>query len=110
MKKYSFKLFKTIALLIFGAKFSNCIFNYSDTTNYIIDTLMFSFIGICYLIFGYSLEFKLNKIILILSGLYLIAWNFLPESNYLSAVGILAIVLPMLIGKFSKETKSLVES
>lgn len=110
MKNYSFKLFKITALLIFGAKFSSWIFNYSVATNYIIDFTMFSFIGICYLIFGYFLENKLNKMIVILSGLYLIVWKFLPENNYLLKVVILAIVLPTLIGKFSKETKSLAES
>lgn len=66
---------------------------------------MFTLIGISYLIFSFSLENKLNKITLAVCGLFLILYNFLPENNYVTISGIFAIIIPMLIGKFSKETK-----
>ena len=110
MKKYTLKIISILALIILVAKISNWFFNFSDGTNNLINYLMFSVIGMSYLIYGFSLKNKLNKIILLVSGLYLIIWNFLPERSYLTIIGIFAIISPMLIGRFSKETNNPIEN
>ncbi len=107
MKIFILRLLPIFALLILFAKISNWIFKFSDYANNIINTLMFTIIGISYLIYGFSLKSKLTKIILFISGIYLIIWNYYPENNLLTFLGILAIIIPILIGKFSKETKKL---
>jgi len=66
---------------------------------------MFSVIGIAYLIFAFAYENRIKRSILLICGTYLIVGNFLPEKSYLSLIGIVAVVVPMLIGRFSKETK-----
>lgn len=105
MKKIFLKVIPFFALIILCAKISNWFLNFSNTTNSIINSLMFTLIGISYLIFSFSLENKLNRVVLVICGLFLIICNFLPETNYLSIAGIFAIIIPMLIGKFSKVTK-----
>ena len=105
MKKIFLKIIPFFALIILSAKILNWFLNFSDTTNSIINSLMFTLIGISYLIFSFSLENKLNRIILTVCGLFLIIWNFLPEKNYLTIAGIFAIIIPMVIENFSKETK-----
>lgn len=110
MKKNTFKLLSFIALVVIIVKILNWFLNFSDTTNNIINSLMFSLIGISYFILGFNLEKKLNRIILFVCGLYLIIFNFFPEKNYVAIIGILVIVTAILIRKFSKETKNAMES
>ncbi len=107
MKKSFLKIIPLFALTILSAKILNWFFNFSDTTNNIINSLMFTLIGVSFLIFSFNFKNTLFKIIVIVCGLFLMIWNFLPEKNYLTFIGILAIVIPMLIGKFSEETKEI---
>lgn len=107
MKKYLFTLFKILVIAVLIAKISNWFFNYSDKTNKLINTYMFCLIGFAYLVGSTAWQVTLNKLIFLICGLYLIVMNFLPQHTALTIVGIICILVPMLIAKFSKEVKTL---
>lgn len=105
MKKNAFSLLRVLVAIILLAKILGWFLNYNEKTNTIINSLMFIVIGIYYLIFGVALtELKL-KITLIISGIFLICMNFLPNSIVLSIIGIACIIIPILLVKYSKEFK-----
>lgn len=107
MKKNVIFILGIFAIIIFLAKISGLFINYSEKTNNIINSLMFTVIGIYYLIFGIVLtELKL-KIALIISGIFLIFMNFLPNNIVLNIIGIACIVIPMILAKYSKEVKQI---
>ncbi|KIA82574.1 hypothetical protein OA84_10460 [Kaistella solincola] len=68
---------------------------------------MFIVIGIAFMIFSYALSNKLNKSIVFLCGVYLIVMNFLPDNEVISIIGIICLVVPMLIGRFSREMREI---
>lgn len=105
MKKNVIFILGIFAIIIFLAKISGWFIHYSEKTINIINSLMFTVIGIYYLIFGIVLtELKL-KITLIISGIFLICMNFLPNNIFLNIIGIAFIVIPMILAKYSKEVK-----
>ena len=64
---------------------------------------MFMLIGISYLVAGYIWDTKLTKLILILCGLYLIAMNFTNNFDFKSIIGIVCILVPILMIRFSPD-------
>ncbi|HRV89841.1 MAG: hypothetical protein KA780_06930 [Prolixibacteraceae bacterium] len=91
-----------LAIVILLAKISNWIFNYDGQTVGVINTVMFVFLGVIWLIFGFFSDNRKTGAILIACGLYLIAWSFLPENDFFNVAGILCLVVPVLIGRFRR--------
>lgn len=106
------KTFKTIHLLfilccgiILICKILNLLFHFSDRTNNILNTMMFCLIGIAYLFAGYIWTNKMAKGILFLCGAFLIIMNLLPETVWITWTGVVCILIPLFIFRFSKEAK-----
>jgi uncharacterized membrane protein len=91
-----------LALLILLAKISNWIFDYDGQTIGILNTVMFVFLGVVWLVFGFFNDNRKAGAIIIACGLYLMAWSFLPENDFFNVVGILCLLVPVLIGRFQK--------
>ncbi len=65
---------------------------------------MFTLIGIVYLVGGFIWNKKLTNIIFLICGIYLIAMNFIGDFGISkSIIGIVCILTPVLIARFSPE-------
>ena len=103
MNKILHKIFLILIGIVLVGKMSNWFLNYSDETNQILNTGMFTLIGFKYLVGGFIWDKKLKTVIFIVCGVYLIGMNFIGDFGLKSIIGIIAILLPMLIARFSPE-------
>ena len=103
MKKTLQRIFLILIGIVLVGKMSNWFLNYSDDTNQILNAGMFMLIGIAYLAGGFIWDKKLKNVIFIVCGVYLIGMNFIGDFGLKSIIGIIAILLPMLIARFSPE-------
>lgn len=103
MKNILHKIFLILIGIVLVGKMSNWFLNYSDETNQILNAGMFTLIGIKYLVGGFIWDKKLKNVIFIVCGVYLIAMDFIGDFLIKSTIGIIAILLPMLIARFSPE-------
>ena len=103
MKKILYKIFLILIGIVLIGKISNWFLSYSDETNEILNTGMFTLIGIAYLVKDFVWDKKLINLIFIGCGTYLIGMNFIGDFTLKSIVGIACIVTPMLIARFSTE-------
>lgn len=111
MKHYSIlknkilKALSALAVLTLFVQISTWFYDYDNETKHLINAVMFAIIGVSYLIFGFSLSEKITKLTLIACGLFLIVMNFIPKNTFVEVIGIICLIIPMLIGRFSKEIK-----
>lgn len=113
MKKTFFTIFRILLGIVLLGKITNWFLNYSDETNQILNTAIFTLIGIAYTIAGFISDKNLTKIIFIVCGLYLIIMNLINKNTILTIIGIICILTPLLISRFSLEKtdeKELTES
>lgn len=103
MKKILHKIFLILIGIVLIGKISNWFLNYSDETNQILNAGMFTLIGIAYLVGGFVWNKKLINIIFLVCGIYLIAMNFIGDFGLKSIIGIVCILIPMLIARFSTD-------
>ncbi|MFD2516010.1 hypothetical protein ACFSRY_19210 [Pontibacter locisalis] len=105
MKKALLLIFIILIGIILIGKISNWFLNYSYETNHIINTAMYTLIGIAYLVGGFIWNKKLINIIFLICGLYLTGMNFIADFGLKSVIGFICILLPMLIARFSSEQR-----
>ncbi|GGG97693.1 hypothetical protein GCM10011416_14670 [Polaribacter pacificus] len=103
MKRKLFILFRVLLVLILIGKVSNWFLNYSDETNQFLSTSMFTCIGFSYLAGGFIWDNRLTNIIFICCGLYLIIMNFVPDFYSKPIIGIVCILTPLIIARFTPE-------
>lgn len=109
MKKILFVIFKVLIVIILIGKISNWFLNYSDKTNEILNASMFILIGIAYFVGGFIWEKKLMNIIFLTCGIYLIVMNFFGDFALKSIIGIVCILTPLLIVRFSPKNTDEIE-
>ncbi|MFN3758270.1 MAG: hypothetical protein ACK4SF_03555 [Algoriphagus aquaeductus] len=101
-------VFNFILVFVLIGKVSSRFLDFSDETNQLLNTAMFSLIGIAYLAFSWAFEKIILKIILLFSGLYLILMNFLPDSEWNSIIGIFCTATILFLADFfQKKNKKL---
>lgn len=103
MKKILSKIIFVLLILTLLAKISCWFFSYSSEVKQMINTAMLSLIGISYIIVSFNLKKEVNKSVFMVCGAYLIIMNFIELNTMLEVIGILSIVIPILISKFSKD-------
>ena len=106
MKKQIINAVYILAILILAAKISNWFIHFNTDISQAINMAMFCFIGIAYLFFAATLPSIKSKIGVALCGLFLISMNLIPQSTATEIVGIVCIIIPMVIKRFSKEAKT----
>jgi hypothetical protein len=105
MKTKLFLLFRIAIFLILGLKVLNLFLHFGDRTNQLINVSMFSLIGISYAVVGFNWEPFWQRVVFIACGLYLLAMAYFSGNVYLNLVGILCILTPVLIARFSGREK-----
>ena len=105
MKKTIFTTFQILIGLVLLAKISNWFLEYSDETNQLINTAMFSLIGIAYIVVGFLWDKKWSKLIFIVCGLYLLGMYFLNDSSIKSIISIVCLITPLLIARFTSQNE-----
>lgn len=103
MKNKLFKLFQILVIMIFIGKTLNWFLKFDTGTNQILNTAMFCLIGIAYLVMGYVWDKKILKVLITACGIFLIVMNFVPGRTWLSILGIVCILVPMIIARFQKK-------
>jgi len=89
--------------IILIGRVSNWFLNFSEETNQILNTGMYTLLGIAYIVDGFVRNNKLRKVILILCGAYLIGMNFVGDFDIKSIIGTICLIIPMVIGLFIPE-------
>ncbi|MCJ8497127.1 sodium/glutamate symporter [Chryseobacterium salipaludis] len=103
MKKNLHKLFLILIGIVLIGKLSSWFLNYNDETNHILNIGMFTLIGIAYLVGGFVWGKKPVNIIFLTCGTYLIIMNFIGDFGLKPIIGIVCILTPMLIARFSRD-------
>lgn len=85
----------------------NWFLDFSYKTNFILNTFMFSLIGIAYIVVGYVWDHKVYKVLMMLCGSFLIVMNFLPGDLIVNIIGIACIITPLLIARFTDKKSGL---
>lgn len=106
MKKQFNKIYIILLGIIIVGKLSNWFLNYSDKTNDLLNTVLFTLIGVGFVIESFTLYKKEFKLIFLICGIYLIAMNFIDNFQLKSLIGIVCTLLPILIKKFSSKFTS----
>jgi hypothetical protein len=113
MKKTLNAVFTVLIFAVLIGKVLNWFLHFSDDTNRILNTAMFTLIGISYIVMGYVWDKMLFKVIMIACGVFLIARNFLGSNLVFDIMGIVCILVPMLIARFAtkkEDETNMVES
>ena len=103
MKKILFTGFRILLILVLIAKVLNWFLNFDVNTNQFLNTAMFCLIGIAYLVIGFVWDKKMIQVLIIFCGLFLIIMNFVPERTWITVIGIVCILVPMIIARFQKK-------
>ncbi|TAD81548.1 MAG: hypothetical protein EAY75_17590 [Bacteroidetes bacterium] len=102
MKRMMFAFFYILLGLTLAGKVLNWIFSFDAQTNQIINTAMFTLVGIAYLVMGRGWDKKAEKAVILICGGLLITTNFLDTGKTITMVRIACLLTPMLIARFSK--------
>lgn len=106
MNKIFLRIFYILLTIILIGKMANWIFNFSEETNSLLNTLMYTLLGLGYIINAWDWERKLIQALFLLCGIYLISMNFLSDFNLKSLIGIICILAPLLYAKYTRETSN----
>ena len=96
-------IFQVLLGIVLLGKISNWFLDYSDETNQMLSTAMFTLIGVAYLVGGFPRNKKLTSVIFLICGVYLIAMNFMSDFELKSILAVVCILTPMLIARFSSK-------
>lgn len=99
-------LYRTFTILIFFVligKILNWFLDFSVEINQVLNIIMFTLIGIAYMVMGYVWDNKVKQVVITTCGFLLIVTNFFNNTVALNIIRIASIIIPMLIARFYKE-------
>ncbi len=102
MKNVVLKAIPIVAILILVAKISSWFLDYPVAIKNGIDSSIFVFIGVYFIILGFTAFRSFYQWIVICSGLYLIVVEFFTKDVVLSVIWGVALIIPMVLRKFPK--------
>jgi uncharacterized membrane protein (Fun14 family) len=102
MKKALYTVFSILIFLVLTGKALSWFLDLGDGTDRLLNVLMFTLIGIAYIVMGYAWDHKFLKIAITICGVFLIAMNFLRNNVALDVISIACILIPLLIARFYK--------
>ncbi|HWI90159.1 MAG TPA: hypothetical protein VNT20_02745 [Flavisolibacter sp.] len=103
MKKIVSATFTLIIFVVLMAKTANWFLNFNEEINQFLNVVMFSLIGLAYLVMAYVWDQRLLKLVIAICGIFLIAMNLVEKSITIDIIGIVCILTPMLVAKFQAE-------
>lgn len=92
--------------MVLLAKISNWFLNFNNSTNLIINGILFSLIGIRFIYQSFTIEKKSLKLIFQICGFLLIILNFFIGFWFVALLQIMCILIPILIRKYVLKSKS----
>ena len=105
MKNTFLIILRVLMIAILLAKVSSWFIDYSENIENLINTAMFSLIGIYFIVMGIVFDKKLLKAIFLICGAILIIFNFIELNGFIEFIKLIALVVPIALGYFSKEVK-----
>jgi ABC-type siderophore export system fused ATPase/permease subunit len=109
MNNKLFIVFRILIALVLIGKMLNWFLEFSNETNRVLNILMFSLIGIAYIVMGYVWEHLLTKSVILTCGLFLIAMNFFTNSTLVNIMGIISILTPITIARLARDKEERVK-
>ncbi len=102
MKKITEYIYFSLIAIIVLLKVLNWFLTFAPQYNSILNILMYSLIGIGFIYSGIRKNELIKRYVFILSGSYLIVFNFLYKTHILFIIAIICIVVPLIIMQFDK--------
>lgn len=94
-------VFYFLLVFVLIGKVSSRFLDFSDETNQLLNTAMFSLIGLAYLAFSWAYDQILWRSIFLFCGVYVILMNFIPDFGWWKTIiGIICIVTPLIFRRF----------
>ena len=109
MKRIYFIVFNTLIALVLLATVLDWLVHFSEPVNRVIHVVMFTLIGIAYLVMAYALTPVFPRLVIFLCGLLLLVLTFLDKNTWSDITRIGCILVPMLIARFQKEKPAATE-
>lgn len=100
IKKHLLASIQASSLLVLFLIILGYFVDFGEQVNELVRTGMFCLIGLAYLTFAWAHDQRIVKLALLSCGVYVIMMNFLPPSEWKSIIGIIAILTPMILGRF----------
>lgn len=106
MKNALFTVFRILVALVLLGKILNWFLDFSAEINQLLNSAMFSLIGIAYLVMGYVWEQKLVKIVITACGSFLLLMNLFGNNTAVSIIGLICMVTPMIIARLYQKNSA----
>ena len=106
MKKTLYTIFTGLIFVILIGRMLGWVLHFSEAVNNVLNIVMFSLIGITYIVMAVVWDNRLVKILMFICGVFMIAINFFESNSTLNIIGIACMLTPMLIARFSNEKDS----
>lgn len=103
MPKHLLTVFRIALVLVIALKIANWFLHFSANLNSLINAAMFILIGMIYILMGFAWKNTAIKVLFSFCGLYLIKMNFFTTTLLLNIVGIICILIPLLISKYTAD-------
>lgn len=109
MKRMFYIVFSTLIGLVLTATVLDWLFHFSEPVNRVVQIVMFSLIGIAYLVMAYAWAPVFPRLLIFGCGVLLIVLTLLDNSTWSDITRIGCILVPMLIARFQKEKPAATE-
>lgn len=106
MKNVLFTVFRLLIFLVLAGKVLNWLLHFSVKTNQVLNVIMFTLIGIAYIVMGFVWDNKPSKAVIAACGVYLIGMNFFASTPALNIMAIVCIVTPLVMARLQKKDDS----
>jgi len=104
MRKTLHTIFTVLIFAVLLGRVLGWVINLDDDIDRILNSAMFTLIGIAYILMGFIWEKKLLQIIILTCGVFLIGMNFLETNTIFDIIGIVCILTPMIIARLDKKS------
>lgn len=105
MKKTLYTIYFILIALVLPAKVANWFLDLNRELTNLISTVMFCLIGLGYIFMNqHTFDQKWPKILTMVCGSYIILMNFINKNTFLTIVGIICIVSPLILARLQGKT------
>ena len=105
MKRTLHTIFTILIFAVLFARILGWFINFDNDIDKILNTAMFTLIGIAYIVMGFIWDNKLQQFVILICGVLLIGFNFLESNTTINIIGIVCILTPMIIARLDKKEK-----
>lgn len=96
-------IFTLLLVAVLVAKILGWFLDFNESIDKVLNTAMFTLIGIAYIVLGFTYDNKLLQLIILTCGVLLIVFNFLERKTMFQMIGIVCILIPLAITRLYKK-------